>query len=266
MSNADTAHNGFIKQMFIYIRQQNLAWKYIFITVMIVCLLPVFHALIALSHVTKVTSSQFFDLPLFNSILFVLHILLSLMPLVLGPWMFVAELRQDRPDLHRKFGYCYVVGCIFGALSIFPLAISNEAGFVAHLGFGVMAWLWFFTTFFAFTAAVNKQFVAHRRWMLRSFAMTYAFVHVNLTYRLFLPYELLTIGGIKAFQSMISWLSGLLIVEIYMAATAPNGRYLGVKKWLKNLMKPYNSQDKMLFWPFWPKPRYKGDKSIRSDA
>ncbi len=266
MMKALIAFENFVKATFRYIRLQNFVWKYIFFTTVIVTLIPLYHFFHASAHVTEVVSSQYFDTVILNSLLFIFHVFLSTFPLVLGPWMFVAELRRDRPDIHRKFGYLYVIGCIFGAISVFPLAISNGVGFVAHLGFGTMSWLWFFTTYFAYTAAVNKQFVAHRRWMLRSYAMTYAFVHVNLTYKFILPYEDLTLSGIQAFQSMVSWLSGLLIVEIYMAATAPNGRFLGKEKWLRNLVKPFNKQDKFLFWPLWPKPKYKGDRSKRSDA
>jgi hypothetical protein len=91
----------------------------------------------------------------------------------------------------------------------------------------------------------RKDFVAHRRWMMRTYAMTFAFVHVNLTFKFIGIYHL-DVTIIKVMQSMGSWMFNLLFVELYLAATAVNGRWLGWRRWIYNLTH-WESADKFYF-------------------
>ena len=56
-------------------------------------------------------------------------------------------------------------------------------GPLAKLGFAGLAIAWLFTGARAFVAARTRDFVSHRRWMIRNFALTFAAV----TLRLYLP-------------------------------------------------------------------------------
>ena len=113
---------------------------------------------------------------------------------------------------------------------------------MAHIGFGVMSVIWFILAFLAYTAAINKNFIAHRRWAMRSFAVTFAFVHVGLTFKLFLPYEQFTPQGVQAFQSMVSWLMNLLCVEIYLLISDQNGNITFKKPFFTSV---YDKKDKV---------------------
>lgn len=187
-------------------------------------------------YTNTVFASPFFkELFLLNNILLLLHISAAVPAIIFGPILMFAPLRKQKPKLHRTLGTWYVIGCMLSAVTVFPLAISNRIGFEPQLGFGMMAVTWFTVTALAYTAARNKDYRAHRRWIMRSYAMTFAFVHVNLTYKLFLPYHLLSPVGVKVFQSMVSWQANLLLVELYLAATTVNGRFVGWRQWTRSL-------------------------------
>ncbi len=169
-----------------------------------------------------------------NSLLF-FHVLAAIFSILTGPFLFIHPYRKAYPAWHRRLGKIYISGCMISAITIVPLAWHNSPGTIARYGFTPMAIIWFFTSYFAYTAAINKNFVTHRRWAMRSYAMTVAFLHVNLTFKHLVPMQDLTLDGQKAMNSMVSWLSGLMIVELYLAGTTFGGRYLGLKKWAKNL-------------------------------
>jgi len=171
--------------------------------------------------------------PIVNNLLLVAHIAAALPAILIGPFMFIEKLRRDHLDLHRSLGKIYVTGCMVSAITVLPLAMANVTP-PAHIGFTCMGLLWFTITFFAYSAAINRDIVAHRRWMMRSYAMTFAFIHVNLTYKGLLPYEMFTMSGIQVFKSMVSWQFNLLLVEIYLAATTHTGRFVGMKRFFKH--------------------------------
>ncbi|MGM0422461.1 MAG: DUF2306 domain-containing protein [Pseudomonadota bacterium] len=227
-------------------------WGGMTCVILIASMLPVYYLSRPALYSNTKFASLFFETYLYNNILLGLHIAFSLLALVMGPWLFNTTLRKKYPDLHRKLGKFYVLGCFFGAITVFPLAIRNIAGPIAHIGFGMMAVLWFLVTYYAYTAILNKDFIAHRRWMMRSYAMTFAFIHVNITFSFFLPYATLSLQGVQAFQSMVSWQVNLLLVEVYLAATSHTGRFLGYRKWRDNLLSFNLSRDHMYFLPVRP--------------
>lgn len=237
MKNIAHSLNALVDGMVLYFGKENLFWQILCAATFMVFVIPVFYILLTLSVMilNQELASPFFNIPVLDNFLLFLHVILSIPPIMLGPWMFNTALRNEKPDLHRQLGKLYVFGCLLGAVTVFPLAVNNRIGIEPKIGFGVMAVLWGTISYFAYSAAINKDFVAHRRWMMRSFAMTFAFVHVNLTYKFLLPYELLSHAGVKVFQSMISWMFNLFVVEIYLAATTHIGRFVGFKRWMRTL-------------------------------
>ncbi len=186
-------------------------------------------------YTNNLFAAEAFSTPIINNLLLAVHIAVAIPSILIGPFLFIVPLRKAYPKLHIRFGQIYVIGCILSALTVVPLAIANNPGTPAAYGFTPMATIWFLTTYFAYTSAINKDYVAHRRWIMRSYAMTFAFVHVNMTWKLILPFEYMSHDAIKIMQSMVSWMINLFLVEIYLAGTAFTGRFLGVSKWIHNL-------------------------------
>lgn len=120
--------------------------------------------------------------------------------------------------LHRWSGRLYVIGCIVGGVSGLVLAMGATAGPAATAGFGLLAILWLYVTMMGWRMAVTRRFEAHRRWMIRSWALTFAAV----TLRIYLPMIPLTglsfLDGYRII-SFFCWIPNLAVAEIYLAFT-----------------------------------------------
>ncbi|WP_120498279.1 DUF2306 domain-containing protein [Kiloniella sp. EL199] len=146
---------------------------------------------------------------------FLAHVTSSLIALLVGPWQFVTGIRTRFPKLHRWSGRIYIISVLIGGIGGFFIAWSSEYGPIAIAGFALLSVVWLYVTCKGYLYATNRQFQAHSRWMLRSFALTAA----AITLRLGLPvapalgYDFDT-GYIAL--SWASWLVNLGIAEIYL--------------------------------------------------
>jgi uncharacterized membrane protein len=135
--------------------------------------------------------------------------------LILGPFQFVARLRSSKPKVHRWMGRTYVAACLLGGVSGLFLASGTNAGGVAQVGFGLLAVCWLFTNVQAWRLALAGRYAEHRRWMVRSFALTFAAV----TLRLYLPVApVLGYPFMPAYVaiSWLCWVPNLMVAELYL--------------------------------------------------
>jgi hypothetical protein len=147
------------------------------------------------------------------------HALLALVALTVGPFQFIGRGPMVRARWHRISGKVYIAACLLSAPIGLTLAIGTSAGPVAAVGFGLLAIAWFSTTALGLKAALERRFADHRRWMIRSFALTFAAV----TLRLYLP-----IGPMLGFSfeeayvviSWMAWVPNLMVAELILRATA----------------------------------------------
>lgn len=140
--------------------------------------------------------------------------------LLVGSFQFLPAVRRRLPRLHRWLGRVYATSCIVGGAAGFGLAFGTTAGPVAGLGFALLGLLWIYVTARGWMTARARRFDEHRRWMIRSFALTFAAV----TLRLYLP--LGAIAGLDFEQvyvatAWISWIPNLLVAELYLRRAAP---------------------------------------------
>ena len=64
-----------------------------------------------------------------------------------------------------------LVTLIFVAPSGFFMGLVANGGWTAQLAFCVLAIFWFWTTWSGWLAARRKQWMTHRNWMIRSYAL-----------------------------------------------------------------------------------------------
>jgi hypothetical protein len=100
------------------------------------------------------------------------HTLCGCIALLGGPLLFSSRLRQRHLKFHRVLGRMYVVSVFIGALT----GIALSAGRPGMPGTLVQAAAWIVCTTAAFITARNRQIAQHRRWMVRSYAVTFTFV------------------------------------------------------------------------------------------
>ena len=77
-------------------------------------------------------------------------------------------------------GRIYIAACLVGGIAGLSIALYSTAGPIAGWGFFLLAVLWLITTTMAWSCALRRDFVAHERWMIRSFALTFAAVTLRL--------------------------------------------------------------------------------------
>lgn len=141
--------------------------------------------------------------------LLVPHTLSGIFALLIGPVNFSSRIRQRHLQLHRVLGRIYVVSVFVGAFT----GIALAAGRPGLPGTSMQAAAWMVCTTAAFITARNRQIVQHRRWMARSYAVTFTFVSsrvLNLW-----PRYWSHLGDSFAAVGVIAFtLASLLIVEV----------------------------------------------------
>ena len=149
------------------------------------------------------------------------HIFASSVALSLGPFQFMARLRQQFLRFHRWTGRVYLgVGVLVGGLSGLYMATFAFGGLASKLGFTFLAVLWLYTGLRAFLAIKRGAVIEHRKWMIRNFSLTLAAV----TLRIYLPVSM--IAGIPfelAYPAIawLAWVPNLLVAERFFNC-APN--------------------------------------------
>jgi uncharacterized membrane protein len=131
------------------------------------------------------------------------HVFGAAFALLLGPFQLWTDLRTRRPALHRWTGRLYFgVGILVGGVGGLLASFHAYGGGAGRLGFGGLALLWLTTGAMALRAIRAGNVVAHRRWVVRNFALTFAAV----TLRLWLPG--LVIGGVpfELAYPIVAWL------------------------------------------------------------
>ncbi|MGH8618966.1 MAG: DUF2306 domain-containing protein [Burkholderiales bacterium] len=147
------------------------------------------------------------------------HVFAAAVALTLGPFQFSTTLRARHPALHRWSGRLYLgVGVLVGGLAGLYMAVHAYGGTVARLGFACLALGWLYTGLRAYRAIRARDIAAHRRWMVRNFALTFAAV----TLRLWLPASVASGIAFELAYPVIAWLCwvpNLLVAELWLVRT-----------------------------------------------
>ncbi len=142
-----------------------------------------------------------------------LHIVGGMGALLAGPWQFSQKLRDRAPGFHRWLGRFYLLSVALGSTAGFAMAVVSSEGLATHLGFGILAVAWFGTGLQAYQLIRRGDIEAHRRWMIRNFALSLAAV----TLRNYLPLMLFALHWpfrtAYITVSWLCWVPNLLVAE-----------------------------------------------------
>ena len=144
-----------------------------------------------------------------------IHASCSAIALILGPFQLVNGFRVRWRLWHRRVGWVYCAAVIVGGIAAFPLSWRASFGPIAGAGFMTLAVLWLWTTGVGVRHAVQHRFEQHRRWMLRSYALTAA----AITLRIYLPLSQilgLPFGPSYRTIAWICWVFNLIAIEVYL--------------------------------------------------
>lgn len=143
------------------------------------------------------------------------HVAGAATALLVGPVQFLPWIRRELPALHRTLGLIYVVACLTGGVGGLVLAFGSTAGPIATAGFASLAVCWITANVRGWRLAIARRLDAHRAWMLRSFALTFAAVTLRI-YIVVLP--MLGVAEIEAYRAsaFLAWIPNLILVELYL--------------------------------------------------
>lgn len=148
---------------------------------------------------------------------FFVHAYTAILVLPAGFTQFSAWLRRRYPLLHRRMGYLYVATVLLTAGPTgLIIGIHANGGWSSRLAFCLLAVLWMAFTALAWQNARRKRWAAHRRWMLRSFALALSAITLRawkyVLVALFHPHPM----DVYRWVAWLGWALNLAVVEIFL--------------------------------------------------
>jgi hypothetical protein len=141
-----------------------------------------------------------------------LHIAVTAIAIIVAPWQFARRLRNKHPLVHRTMGRTYLVTGFVGIGTGTAIALGSSQGLIAGLGFLCLGLSWLTVTAVAYRMILRGDYEAHRRWMLRSFALIFGAV----TLRIYLPVSFalgLTFESAYPVIAWLNWVPNILLME-----------------------------------------------------
>jgi uncharacterized membrane protein len=144
-----------------------------------------------------------------------LHALGGAIALLVGPLQFALRFRETSWKRHRLSGWIYCGAVALGWCASLWIAPHAQTGRVASAGFLTLGAAWIATTGLAVQAILRGDALAHRRWMIRSYALTAA----AITLRIYLPLSFVFHVPFSIGYPAIAWLCWIpnaLAAELYL--------------------------------------------------
>ena len=145
--------------------------------------------------------------------------------LIVGPFSFRRDALAQKPAVHRAIGWLYMTCVLLSGTAALLMATNSIAGIASHLGFGILGVLWLGTSVVGLAHVKRGNVVAHRRWMVRSYALCFA----AATLRPQLPILALAFGDFQTAYRVVSWscwVPNLIFAELWLRRTRPNGTWI----------------------------------------
>lgn len=145
------------------------------------------------------------------------HVYSSIWVIILGSLQFSETVRKKFSQLHRFNGkiYIFFILCISSPSGLVMSFYAN-GGMVSQISFSVLSILWFVFTWKAFLYVKKQNWIKHKEYMLRSYALTLSAISLRLfkwgivTFFSLPPMDTYRIVGI------LGWTFNLALIELYI--------------------------------------------------
>ena len=144
-----------------------------------------------------------------------LHALGGGIALLVGPLQFLPRFRERNWNRHRLLGWIYCGAVLLGWSASVWIAPHSQTGWIASAGFLTLGAAWIVTSGLAVRLILRGDSYGHRRWMIRSFALTAA----AITLRIYLPLVFVFHWPFSIGYPAIAWLCWVpnaIAAEIYL--------------------------------------------------
>ena len=194
-------------------KSRSTLWLLLTLLATFIGLLSLRYALPEIPHPAKLPNFQI------NRGSLIVHAVSASIALLLGPWQFLSGLRRKHPQLHRRTGWAYAAALLIAALSAIRIAPHAAAGHVSTARFLSLAFGWLSTTSMGIVAVRRRQILEHRRWMLRSYALTAAAITLRI-YLITIPLLHLPFSIAYPAIAWLCWVPNLVVAEVWIRWTA----------------------------------------------
>jgi hypothetical protein len=144
-----------------------------------------------------------------------LHALGGGIALLAGPMQFLPRFRESNWNRHRILGWIYCGAVLLGWSASVWIAPHSQTGWIASAGFLTLGAAWIVAAGLAVRLILQGDSNGHRRWMIRSFALTAA----AITLRMYLPAVFVFHWRFSIGYPAIAWhcwVPNLIAAEIYL--------------------------------------------------
>jgi uncharacterized membrane protein len=152
---------------------------------------------------------------------FFIHVYASMWVLFAGFTQFSKRLQKNQPKLHRTLGYIYVVDVLLitGPAGL-VMGFYANGGLWSKIAFVLLAVLWIYFTAMALVKAKQKNFKAHRNYMIRSYALTLSAITLRawkygITNTMTLPPM-----DVYRVVAWLGWVGNLFVAELLIRKSA----------------------------------------------
>lgn len=144
---------------------------------------------------------------------FYTHVYTSIFVLLFG---FLAILKKDFgiKNLHKNLGKLYILLIlVLAAPSGIYMGVFANGGILSKISFVILGCLWWFSTYKAYQLARQKNFLQHKQWMWRSFALTLSAITLRM-WKVIIVY-LFHPNPMDVYQiiAWLGWVPNILIIE-----------------------------------------------------
>ena len=109
------------------------------------------------------------------------HLVGGAATLLLGPFQFIAPLRNGYPRIHRWTGRLYLLAMAVACVGAAGLIATTPGGLGLQVAFSATEIAWLFTATMGYLAIRKRRLQEHRRWMIRNYLVTMVFVTFRAT-------------------------------------------------------------------------------------
>jgi hypothetical protein len=141
------------------------------------------------------------------------HITTGIVALLSGPVQLWLGVSDQRPAVHRRLGFLYMLAVLLSATAAYYLAFHTDFGVVFGSGLAGLATAWLITTGLAFAAIKRQLYDQHKEWMIRSYVVTTGFVSFRAVFPLIQNSGLADAGSAAAMSAWGCWAIPLLVTE-----------------------------------------------------
>ena len=145
------------------------------------------------------------------------HVAGGILAILVGPLQFWDNFRNNNLKIHRKLGMMYLLSIVIASISATFLAWNTaiKISWSWAISLQGLAVAWMFTISMAFLHIKNKNINDHRKWMMRSYVVTFGFVVFRFI--MDLPY-IQALGSFPEIAPTVGWIAWVLplgVLELF---------------------------------------------------